>query len=398
MASSRNDKNVSSRPATRSFSTGSDRDVIVIGANLPNSATVSSEHSFSDPVSNSLPQSKQPSKKRGGRKVTTKAPILAAAADPGFFPVQDSQEDLEVWCCKICKVNFSNSNDKLMQCERCEGATCTSCLNIDNNLYELLTGRIDLHWYCSECDKQAMTAIKAEFEIEERCSAYMETMTKRLDKMQDDIDLKADKATVDNLCADMISTESKLKGANEDIAKLADRLDLMYQEADEIEKRRKNLVIRGLPEHVKPRKENDKSDDENISKQADLKACGELIKSLGFNDMKLSTVHRLGKPNPDGKPRPLKMMLDSEDDKSQLLRSGPKLRHVDPELVSFNPKTVFICPDMTILQREADVKLRDDLRKKRIEDPNWIIKGKKLFLRKTPPPHPPEGKDGATRK
>ena len=80
----------------------------------------------------------------------------------------------------------------------------------------------------------------------------------------------------------------------------------------------------------------------------------------------------------------------------QATRSGPKVRNVDASMVSFDPTKVFISPDMTILQRQEDLKLREELRRRRQENPNWSIRGKKLVLKTPPaPPAPPSEDDSS---
>ena len=126
---------------------------------------------------------------------------------------------------------------------------------------------------------------------------------------------------------------------------------------------------------------------------SDMDACKELFQSIGVEEVTFKAVRRLGKRNQDGKPRPIKVILSSEEEKTRIIKSGPKVRRVDSETVSFDPHKIFVCPDMTILQREEDIRLRGELRRKRADDPNWIIKGKKLVLR-TPLPVPPDRESG----
>ena len=75
---------------------------------------------------------------------------------------------------------FTFSSEMMTQCKRTlavgvplTSATCIQCLNMESKVYDLLKGRMDLHWYCGECDKQAMATIKADWEIEEKYAAYM---------------------------------------------------------------------------------------------------------------------------------------------------------------------------------------------------------------------------------
>ena len=216
----------------------------------------------------------------------------------------------------------------------------------------MLKLRQDVHWYCPSCDKQAMTAIKADWEIEERCAAYLKGLDDKLVGMQASIDKKADKATTDNLAADVMFTKKLVEGANADIAKLSDRIELVHKESVEIEKRKKNVIIKGLPEdaqstHYPGENRADVGSNESTGKikSQDESACIQLFNSIGI-DVTPKSVHRLDKKKSDGKPRPVKVVLHKEEDKKRILRNGPHVRNVDSDKVSFDPGKVFICPDI----------------------------------------------------
>ena len=389
MASSKPSMNfaTATRSTTRSLSASSARgsDVIQDGSSAAGGST---EVSFSEPLFTST----QTVKKKRGRPKKNQVPSESLGLSQDITSNQS-----EVWSCKLCSIEFSDEDDRLMQCERCDGATCIKCLGMEPVVYDMLKGRVDLHWYCGPCDKLAMSAVRADWEIEEKCAMYMAKINSKIDEMQTNIDKKADKAIVDDLCVEVATTKKLLEGANSDIAKLANRVDLMQNEPDEIEKRKKNIVIRGLPEHGTTTVENEQISDDNVSTtdlvMSDMDACIELLNSIGVDDVTPKAVRRLGKKNQDGKPRPIKVILSSEDEKTRVIKRGPKVRRVDPDGVSFDPTRIFVCPDMTILQREEDIRLRGELKKKRADDPNWIIKGKKL-VRRTPLPEPPDGASG----
>jgi hypothetical protein len=78
----------------------------------------------------------------------------------------------------------------------------------------------------------------------------------------------------------------------------------------------------------------------------------------------------------------VKVVLPSEKAKWSAVKNGPKVRTaVD---VSFDPKNLFIVSDQTLLQRQEDVKLRESLRIRRQEDPNWKIRKGRLVRVKPP--------------
>ena len=71
--------------------------------------------------------------------------------------------------CKICTEEFTSSKDKLMQCERCEDWCCKNCLCMPDGVYRYLTARKDIHWFCVDCEKNALRAVKQDHQIEQRC-------------------------------------------------------------------------------------------------------------------------------------------------------------------------------------------------------------------------------------
>lgn len=364
------------------------------GSNVVHSANFTEQTFFQ--TTNERKKRGRPKKKdKQGEKFAPQQKL--DTGDRGTGPgVTGSSLENEIWRCKVCNLDFCSDDDKLMKCGRCDGPTCIKCLDMDTEMYEVLTSRVDVHWYCTACDRQAMSAIKTDWEIEEKCAAYMATLNKKFDDMQSNLDQKADKTSMEKLSADVMATQKVVEGVNADIVKLSDRIELMHKEPEEIEKRKKNILIKGLPECRKSIAEDARHQDKDIELDDTVDMSNEEICDQLFNSMDIKvtpkSVHRLGKKKLDGKPRPIKVVLESEEDTKLLLRGGPKVRRVNPEGVSFNPSKVFISPDMTILQREEDFKLREELRRKRISDPNWIIRGEKLFLKTQVPPRdlPPD--------
>ena len=49
------------------------------------------------------------------------------------------------------------------------------------------------HWCCKECEKNALTAVKIDREIEERCKTFMATLEKRDETVETSLNKKAEK-------------------------------------------------------------------------------------------------------------------------------------------------------------------------------------------------------------
>jgi len=65
---------------------------------------------------------------------------------------QSTKKWSELPACSICNAAIDESVNAL-ECEMCDKTwTCTGCLNISDDLYEMLTGT-PLRWFCSTSDE-----------------------------------------------------------------------------------------------------------------------------------------------------------------------------------------------------------------------------------------------------
>ena len=219
------------------------------------------------------------------------------------------------------------------------------------------------------------SAVVVDRDIEERCSIFLESMTKRVEVLEQALPLKTDKTTSDALDVKLNTLMDKVEEAFSDIGTVGKKLDLMRNEAIEIEKRKYNIVVRGLNE------------DDSLSID---QIASELLESIEVSPEFLK-AERLGAKRSDGKPRPLRIRFKDLNVKELALRNATKIRKAIPEKVHFNINTVFICNDMTKLQRDADIELRKKLEERRKVDPNWVIKNGAIVKKHHGPPEDPGG-------
>ena len=70
-------------------------------------------------------------------------------------------------------------------------------------------------------------------------------------------------------------------------------------------------------------------------------------------------IFRVGEKNETrSRPRAIKVVCSSEDDKHQLLRVSKKLKDTASIGLAFKPNEVYIGPDQTIIQRERAYQAR----------------------------------------
>ena len=77
--------------------------------------------------------------------------------------------------CKFCGDTFPEEDGKLIQCGRCDSGVCVSCSMLSTAMYDLMTASSrGIHWFCKDCDAQAMKDVQTGQQIEERCMHYFE--------------------------------------------------------------------------------------------------------------------------------------------------------------------------------------------------------------------------------
>jgi len=119
---------------------------------------------------------------------------------------------------------------------------------MEDNLFNVLHTRKDFHWYCVDCEGLAISAVKVDRDIEERCAAYMEQMSLRVQKLEEAVELKVDKTDTDEMGAHLVLLDNRVEGINSDIRNISAKMDLLRFEHEEQAKRKDNISIRGLPE------------------------------------------------------------------------------------------------------------------------------------------------------
>lgn len=126
--------------------------------------------------------------------------------------------------------------------------------------------------------------------------------------------------------------------------------ETVFQEMMERHRRRKFLIISGMPEAA--------SGTAAERKSKDLDSVMGLASQLGINDFIPTEASRIGSTT-QAKPRLLRIKCKSQETKRELLVRARNLR----EYPAF--RGVYINPDRTLMQREADRALRMELRKRR---------------------------------
>lgn len=138
------------------------------------------------------------------------------------------------------------------------------------------------------------------------------------------------------------------------------------EERERIHQRKNNLIILRLEEAA--------TRTDGQGEQEDLRAINEIIKDKLNLDITVSNASRLGTYSRD-KQRPVRVVVDSIDNKKKILSRAVRLREVDD---SDKYARVYIRPDLTKAQLEVSKNLYGELLKKREQQPlkRWkIVRG-----------------------
>ena len=189
--------------------------------------------------------------------------------------------------------------------------------------------------------------------------------------------LKNDFDEISSKLSHLIKRIDELEKKNTELELKCSKLEKKTNESttfflDEVEdrlRRRKSLVISGVPEQSEGTADLRNEADEKFVVQLLSQVC-ELPKS------RILRIHRIGRQQ--DKDRLIRVVLTDENDTHETLRKAKLLR----DLPSYD--RVFINPDLTPFQREIAKKLRDELRRRRGLGEELVIRGGKIVPRTRP--------------
>jgi hypothetical protein len=171
------------------------------------------------------------------------------------------------------------------------------------------------------------------------------------------------------------NVEVQMKGVAVEVSTLQERVRVLQkdkEEQDEISKRKQCVIIHGLKEPSNAPSELRKKEDED--------AVIDLLHHITCDDVSVNAAIRLGKnqEGPEAKPRPIKLILQSEAQKEKILQNAKNLKTLRNGL-----EKVFIHQDLTPKQREARQQLVKELKARLAQgEQNLIIVGEKIVTKR----------------
>ena len=270
----------------------------------------------------------------------------------------DNQQDVSFQC-DVC----TNSSDHLIQCDRCMIWHCCTCGKVSERLITVLDEFKELHWFCHKCDAIAIDAIQAFNPTESTprpdiLSAVTGVITTAIQSLQEALkttinDLVSAKTTHDvPQNTQSVPVHGDSRSLSRDVPE-----DLAFKMVDEYkdrERRKLNLIFRNVPEsQVK----------EPASRVADdIKLVSEITKEIGVDHVEVVNAVRLGqRKNDSSVSRLLRVQVSNLNVKRDILSNAKKLRNVKREPF----KGIYINPDLSIKERNAQKELRDELKRRK---------------------------------
>jgi len=138
-------------------------------------------------------QNKKTSSK-GGTSSATKAVTVGIKGKPDRVP-----------SCNTCGVIIT-SDKRALQCDGCnreDSWKCAECLNISSELYDQLLNGLDLKWLCTTCEGKILASEDQETVMckLDRIISMLDALHARTSSIEDRIEEKADKISIDSLCS-----------------------------------------------------------------------------------------------------------------------------------------------------------------------------------------------------
>ena len=285
------------------------------------------------------PKSKNPRVKRGHAKDPS-ADSGKKSKDRVDSSSSDSDgEDESVQLCLKCEKNVCPL-DNALQSEKYHYWSHIGCVGITKKAYETLQELKTTMWFCKGCFKTA----KQDIEGATTFKSNMRAMKDELVAIKSEIVKK-------NTNEREAATETKATTTGGTKQDLEGKLEGVIKEREEVEKRKRNIIVHGLPEKRADGTERNDTD-----------ALKEMCRDINIPEVEVFQLTRLGSKEPpqsyrektgsSDRPwtRPLLVKLKDEDTKFKILRAARELRS--------KLSHAYITADLTPKQRDAERELR----------------------------------------
>ena len=262
------------------------------------------------------------------------------------------QVALKKFKCGKCRKDIAdtpkNEDEDSIMCSKCNIWIHRNCTLLDSDEFRILQrGKENVVFSCDDCLKDHGNELKKLKGLEEKLDGLMSLVLTIKESILEEVDVRI---------------EEKLENKMEQIEKkLVERLEQKTEEQEERERRKNNIILVQLPESQRELKEERDKDDIKMVHSV-------LSKVTEIEMVEISNPIRIGpKRGPNDKPRLLKVTIESQDMKKEILRTYHKKLNSN---VNDPAKKIFINPDLTPMEIEREKKLRDSLKAQRAGNPD----------------------------
>ena len=307
-------------------------------------------------------------------------------------------------CCECGEI--IDDDTKAVQCEKCvskETWICAGCLDLTDELYcQLATSsKSNFHWFCDKCEAIVLEADsgsndkilsqisglhaksdKIELFLADSLMTIEQKLLDRVTAMEVMLQKKAENDLLQLVEGRLKKLEDRPVVIEEVQQRLEHKVDQLRSNMEEpvalavqgalqedkteeleIERRKANVIVHGVPES--------EADDSEQRKDDDLTVLAAMFQEVRTENVTVENVVRLGKKaaDPTQHPRPMKVVLDSAESKISLLKNAKNLR----EKQEGGWSKVFIHQDLTPKQREARKPLVVELKERKANGEKDLI-------------------------
>jgi len=296
--------------------------------------------------------------------------------------VSSSKATGSATCCNCPDCLKEVSEDQLgLVCDGCDMWYHAACEKVSDAVYEFLNNNCEeksVCWFCKRC----------EMVFRRFSSAFirMEEAQKRMEEKVDVILTKINSTPVDDQYKEVQERiEQKVDALSNNVEKQCSvsvqdivcttRAEDKSEEED-IKRRSTSIIVHGLPEPQATSPE--------LRKQEDEDTIETLLHGLNLDDISVDSIIRLGRrpeaADADAKPRPIKLLVASEEQKVRVLSKAKNLPRKRE-----GGFQIFMHQDLTPKQRMLRKELVKELKERQAKgEANLMISNWKIVVRRRP--------------
>ena len=277
-----------------------------------------------------------------------------------------SDSDGETEESKPCPCGTNMKNELTIECSDCKAEWHLKCCGLEGLTKKPISSLEIKGWKCPICFEPAIhvqqakksTPVLSQDTVNNIVTIVNSTIEANLKQLLSPENLTEERTT--------ITDDFQLVQSRKRARSFQKVLNDQEEEKILIEKKKDNLIIYGMPESNHEDKKSEMLEDfRRLKKTYEEKA------ELQKEDIKHIT--RIGIKG-NGKIRPIQITLSSQEKRKELLTNNMNLKLLE-EHVSTN---IYVSPDRTRNQRDADKELRTELKRRKNLGENLVIRNNKI--------------------